>query len=145
MEVIAKSSVRVAPRKVRLVADAIRKLSLEQALNSLTAIKNRGSVSLEKTLKSAVANAINNNKLQRDVLQIKAIDVTEAPAYKRFHASTRGRAHPFKRKGSHITIILTDNKSETENPKLQAKIKKLNDEKLKKENKKSKKEGVTSK
>ena len=40
--------------------------------------------------------------------KIKMIDVLEAPAYKRFHASTRGRAHPYKRKGSHVKIVLTE-------------------------------------
>ena len=112
MEVIAKTSVRVAPRKVRLVADAIRNLSLEQALISLAVIKNRGSVSLEKTLKSAVANAANNNSLKRESLKIKSILVLEAPSYKRFHPSTRGRVHPYKRRGSNITITLESKKEE---------------------------------
>ena len=112
MEVVAKTSVRVAPRKVRLVADAIRKLSLEQALISLSVIKNRGSVSLEKTLKSAVANAINNNSLKRESLKIKSIVVSEASSYKRFHPSTRGRVHPYKRKGSNIEIVLENAKGE---------------------------------
>lgn len=112
MDIVARTSVRVAPRKVRLVADAIRKLSLEEALRSLTVIKNRGSVSLEKTLKSAIANAVNNNKLKQETLKIKSIDVSESPSYKRFHPSTRGRVHPYKRRGSNIKIVLTDNKSE---------------------------------
>lgn len=106
MEVIARTSVRVAPRKVRLVADAIRKLSLDEALKNLSVIKNRGSVSLEKTLRSAIANAVNNNKLKQDALSIKSIDVLESPAYKRFHPSTRGRVHPYKRRGSNIKIVL---------------------------------------
>ncbi len=122
MEIIARTSVRVAPRKVRLVADAIRKLSLEEALKSLTVIKNRGSVSLEKTLKSAIANAINNNKLKQEALKIKSIEVSESPSYKRFHPSTRGRVHPYKRKGSNIKIVLTDNKPEI-NEKNQLKMK----------------------
>lgn len=118
MEIIASTkSIRVAPRKVRLVADAIRNLSLEQALKSLSVIKNRGSVVLEKTLKSAIANAINNNNLKQESLTIKSIFVSEAPAYKRFHPSTRGRVHPYKRKGSHVKIVLTDNKSEAQSAK----------------------------
>ena len=106
MEVIARTTVRVAPRKVRLVADSIRKLSLDEALKSLSLLKQRGSVSLEKTLKSAVANAEKNNNLKKEVLKIKTIDVLEAPSYKRFHPSTRGRVHPYKRRGSHIKIVL---------------------------------------
>ena len=107
MQVIASSkSARVAPRKVRLVADAIRKLSIEDALKALSILKNRGAQPLEAVLKSAIANALNNNNLKQDALKIKTIDVLEAPAYKRFHPSTRGRVHPYKRKGSHIKIIL---------------------------------------
>lgn len=113
MEIIATSrSVRVAPRKVRLVADAIRKLSLDEALRSLAILKNRGSVSLEKTLKSAIANAVNNNNLKQESLKIKSIDILEAPSYKRFHPSTRGRVHPYKRRGSHIKIVLETKKEE---------------------------------
>ena len=65
MEIIAISkSVRVAPRKVRLVADAIRKLSIADALVSLSVLNKRAALSLSKTLKSAVANAKNNNKVE---------------------------------------------------------------------------------
>ncbi len=117
MEIIAISkSTRIAPRKVRLVADAIRKLSLDDALKALTVLKKRGGAPLEKTLKSAIANALNNKNLKQDTLRIKAIDVSEAPAYKRYHPSTRGRVHPYKRKGSHIRVVLTE-KGETNGTK----------------------------
>ena len=107
MQIFALSkSVRVAPRKVRLVADAIRALSVQDALEALNATDKRGAVSLSKTLRSAVANAKNNNKVEVDNLKIKAIEVVEAPSFKRFHPSTRGRVHPYKRRGSHIRIIL---------------------------------------
>lgn len=109
MEIIAKTSVRVAPRKVRLVADLIRKLSLQQALDTLSVADKRGAIPLEKSIKSAIANAVNNNKLTQNDLTLKAIEVLEAPSYKRFHPSTRGRVHPYKRKGSHIKIILESN------------------------------------
>lgn len=109
MDIIAVSkSVRVAPRKVRLVADAIRKLSIEDALKSLSVLKNRGGAPLEKTLKSAIANAMANKNLKQEELKIKSIDVLEAPSYKRYHPSTRGRVHPYKRRGSHVKVILTE-------------------------------------
>ena len=109
MEVISVSkSIRVSTRKVRLVADSVRKLSVEEALRSLAILKNRGSYSLEKTLKSAIANAVNNNKLKQEALIIKSIDVLEAPFYKRFRPSTRGRVHPYKRRGTHIKITLEE-------------------------------------
>ncbi len=107
MEIVAYTkAVRVSPRKVRLVADAIRKQSVAEALRSLSIIDKRGSYSLEKTLRSAVANAVNNNNLQASDLTIKSLEVNEANPLKRFHPSTRGRVHPYKKKASHIRIIL---------------------------------------
>lgn len=124
MDIIAISkSVRVAPRKVRIVADQVRKMPIEDALSALTIINKRGAVVLNKTLKSAISNAKNNSKLERQVLTIKSIEITEAPFYKRFRPSTRGRVHPYKRRGSHIKIVLTDNKSQI-NPKVEAQIEK---------------------
>ncbi|OGH10964.1 MAG: 50S ribosomal protein L22 [Candidatus Levybacteria bacterium RIFCSPLOWO2_01_FULL_36_13] len=109
MEIIAVSkSVRVAPRKVRLVADSVRKMPIEDALATLGLINKRGAVAISKTLKSAISNAKNNNKLEKDMLIIKSIEVAEAPFYKRFRPSTRGRVHPYKRRGSHIKIILSE-------------------------------------
>ena len=107
MEVIAKvKSVRISPRKVRLIADAVRKMSVADAIKNLEVIKKRGAYPLLKSFKSAVANAINNAKLSEDKLFIKEIDVTEGPSLKRFHASTRGRAHPYQRRSSHIRVVL---------------------------------------
>lgn len=109
MEIIAKSkSVRVSPRKVRLVADAIRNLSADSALKALTVINKRGGYVLEKTLSSAIANAVNNANVKKDALFIKSIDVTEGISFKRFHPSTRGRVHPYKKRGSNITIVLEE-------------------------------------
>lgn len=104
---IAKS-VRMSPRKVRLVADAIRQLSIEQAFIVLEATQNRAAAPLSKTLQSAVANAIMNNNLDRDNLIIESIMVNEGQALKRFHPSSRGRVHPYKKKSSHITIVLKE-------------------------------------
>jgi large subunit ribosomal protein L22 len=113
MEITAVSkSVRVAPRKIRLVADAIRSFSVQNAIDALQISTKRGSVPLFKTLKSAVANAKNNNKIEIQNLIIKEIDVLEAPSFKRFHPSTRGRVHPYKRRGSHVRIVLTEKTSE---------------------------------
>jgi large subunit ribosomal protein L22 len=107
MEITAQTkSVRVSPRKVRLVADAIRKLSVKDAIRALEVIKNRGAFSIEKTLKSAIANAVTNAQQLEEALFIKSVDVVEGPAFKRFHASTRGRIHPYKKKSSHIRIVL---------------------------------------
>jgi len=100
--------VRISPRKVRLVADAIRKMPLEQAILQLPLVRKRGASILADVMQSAVANATNNAHLQRENLVISEIIVNDGQALKRFHASTRGRIHPYKRKSSNITIILDE-------------------------------------
>jgi large subunit ribosomal protein L22 len=107
MEITAKSrSIRISSRKVRLVADVIRNKTATQALNALALIKKRGSGVLYTALKSAIANAINNTKLKEDSLFIKSIEVDQGPFIKRFRPSTRGRVHPYKKRSSHISIVL---------------------------------------
>lgn len=109
MEIIAQSlNIRIAPRKVRLVADAIRNLPIDQALNRLLLIRKRGAPALYETVKSAIANALNNAKLDRNNLIIKKIEVSEGSRLKRYRPSTRGRVHPYKKRSSHIKIILTE-------------------------------------
>jgi large subunit ribosomal protein L22 len=107
MEIVAFSrSIRISPRKVRLVADGIRNLPLAKALNVLAMTQKRGATVLNSVLKSAIANALNNSKKKEESLTIKGIEVWDGTAIKRFHASTRGRAHPYKKRSSHIKIIL---------------------------------------
>ena len=109
MDITAFSkSVTVAPRKVRIVADTIRRKKAQEALQILSLIKKRGAVSLGKTLKSAISNAINNANLKMESLIIKNIDVSDGPPLKRYHPSTRGRTHPYKKRTSHIRVTLEE-------------------------------------
>ncbi len=103
-------SVPMSPRKVRLVADVIRNKPATVALRTLGLLKKRAALPLIKTLKSAVANAVHNAKLTEEKLVVKTILINEGLVYKRFRPSTRGRVHPYKKRTSHITIILEDNK-----------------------------------
>jgi len=113
MEIIARAkTIRISPRKVRLVADSIRNLSLDKALGVLGMTQKRGASVLEEVVKSAIGNAVNNAKKSKESLRIKAIEVWDGPALKRFHASTRGRVHPYKKRSSHIKVILTDDQNE---------------------------------
>lgn len=112
MEIVAQNkSIRISPRKVRLVADVVRRQQATKALNILSLTKKRGASVLLKTLKSAVANAVNNAKLSENSLFIKGIEITEGPAIKRFHPSTRGRVHPYKKRSSHIKVVLEERSS----------------------------------
>ncbi|MBI4078930.1 MAG: 50S ribosomal protein L22 [Candidatus Levybacteria bacterium] len=113
MEVTAYTkSVRISPRKVRLIADVIREKTADDALRLLAAVQKRAANPLEKTIKSAIANAVHNKKIAKENLVIKRLEVTEGTALKRYHPSTRGRIHPYKKRSSHIKIVLTDNKNQ---------------------------------
>ena len=107
IQAIAKN-VRVSPRKVRLVADAIRNMSVIDAMYLLQAQDKIAAKPLAKTLKSAVANAVNNAKLDSANLVVSSIMINQGQAYKRFRPSTRGRIHPYKKRGSNITIVVTE-------------------------------------
>jgi len=102
------NEVRISTRKVRIVADAVRGLSIDQAQDALSVINKRGAHDLDKALKSAVANAVNNSKLEKNNLVIKTIDVNEGAFLKRYRPSTRGRVHPYKKRTSHIRIVLEE-------------------------------------
>jgi large subunit ribosomal protein L22 len=103
--------IRTSPRKVRLVADAVRKLPLKQAMTVLAQKPKRAAHPLLMVITSAVANA----KLQGgtvDNLRFKTVEVMEGPMMKRWRAVSRGRAHPFNRRMTHIRIVLTDKTEE---------------------------------
>jgi large subunit ribosomal protein L22 len=102
---IAKS-VRIGPRKIRLVADMIRHLSIDEALFALQSSGKRASLPIEKALNSAVANAVNNAGLEKNSLMIESINISEGASLKRFIPSSRGRTHPYKRRSSNIRIVL---------------------------------------
>lgn len=109
MEVKAVSkSVRISPRKIRLVAAAIRGLLVHEALEKLVLVHKRGTMPLTKLIKSAMSNAVHNSKLNKDILLIKRLEVLDGPSQKRFRPSTRGRAHPYKKRTSNITIVLEE-------------------------------------
>lgn len=101
-----QSFLRQAPRKVRLVANAVRKLELEQAVRQLAVIERRSTMPVLKVVKQAIANALNNHGLKFTDLSLKNILVTEGPRFRRFRAASRGRAHDVKKRTSHVTVTL---------------------------------------
>lgn len=109
MEVKAKLRfLRIAPRKVRLVADLIRAKSALAAESQLSFMPKGSARPMLKLLNSAVANAENNFKLKKDNLYIKRIMVDEGPKLKRWRPRAFGRAAPILKRSSHITIILDE-------------------------------------
>lgn len=98
--------VKISPRKVRLVADTIKGQPLNDALGTLRIIRKRAAIAIEKTMRSAMANALQKGDVDAKSLEIAQIEITEGVSLKRFHASTRGRVHPYKKRSSHIRVVL---------------------------------------
>lgn len=105
VQAISKN-VKMSPRKVRLVADAVKDQEINKAISYLTVMSQRAAIPVRKTLESAVANAVNNFNIQKTDLFISEIAVGEGIAYKRYHYAARGRIRPYKRRTSHVTVVL---------------------------------------
>ena len=102
--------VRIAPRKVRLVADLIRGKEVGEALAILRLTPRGASSVLEKVLNSAIANAEHNFDMDVNNLRVAKIFVDEGPTLKRFRPRAQGRASRINKRTSHITIVLSENK-----------------------------------
>src|ERR1700677_4164780 len=94
--------------KAREVTREIQGLPVSSALDIVAFSPKKAAVLIAKTLKSAVANAENNNDLRVDKLVVKEATVGEGPTAKRFQPKPRGSAGPILKRTSHIRIVLTD-------------------------------------
>lgn len=106
--------VRMSPRKVRLVVDQIRGKSVNDAYSILRFSKKAAAEPVDKTLRSAVANAQyqaqeNGEVLDVDELVIRECYVDEGPTLKRWRARAMGRASPIRKRTSHITVVVDTN------------------------------------
>ena len=104
---IAKG-LRIAPRKARLVIDLIRGKSVEEADRILSNINKEGARLSRKVLVSAVANAVNNNGLDKSKLYVKEAIVNEGQVMKRMKFGSRGHVDPIKKRTSHIKIVVSE-------------------------------------
>lgn len=102
----------MSPRKIRLVIDMIRGKKVADALDILDFSARWAKKPVAKLLKSAVANAEHNFKLQKENLIVKAIKADGGPMMKRWTPRAFGRATPVRQRTSHISIILDEIKKE---------------------------------
>ena len=109
MNVVATAKyVRQSPRKVRLVADAVRSLPPVEAMNALSLMNARAAAVVQDVLKSAVANATNNFQLAEGDLRIATLEVGEGPTLKRMRAASKGRGVSIMKRTSHVRVVLTN-------------------------------------
>lgn len=109
MEIKARAKfIRISPKKVRLVADLIRGLDVAPATIQLQFSPKDAARPLSKLLKSAIANAEENEDLKRNNLFIKKITVDGGPTLKRWLPKAMGRATPLIKRSSHINLVLAE-------------------------------------
>lgn len=101
-------NVRISPQKARLVADQIRGLPVDRALNVLAFSTKKAAAIIKKLLESAIANAEHNDAADIDELRVDAIWVDPAATLKRVTARARGRANRLVKRSSHITIQVAE-------------------------------------
>jgi large subunit ribosomal protein L22 len=111
MEAVAKlKNCPMSPRKMRMVADAVRGKNVEEALNILKFNKREGSRWLEKVLMSAIANWEYKTDMSKSAdeykLVVKEIFVDGGTSLKRFRPAPHGRANPIKKRTNHVTLIV---------------------------------------
>lgn len=106
---VAKT-VRIAPRKARLVVDLIRGKQVGEAVAILKHTPKAASPIVEKLLKSAVANAEHNYDMDINNLLVSEVYVDEGPTMKRFRPRAQGRASQINKRTSHITIVVSEQK-----------------------------------
>ena len=107
VKAVAKT-IRIAPRKVRLVLDLVRGKDAQEALAILKFTPNHASAEVSKVVKSAIANAKNNHQLDENKLYIKACYADEGITMKRWMPRAKGNASQILKRTSHITVVVEE-------------------------------------
>ena len=110
VQAIARN-VRMSPRKVRLVGDAIKGKSVSEAMSLLRFMPQKATLPIAKAVKSAASNAENNLDMEPSTLYIVRVIADGGRSLRRFRAKARGRAGPLRKPSSHITVIVSDKES----------------------------------
>ena len=101
--------IRSSPRKMRRVVNILRGQNVAEALSSLHFLPQAATRPIELTIRSAVHNLMDQNedvRFDENDLVIREIRVDEGPMFKRFRPASRGRAHPYKKRLSHLTVVI---------------------------------------
>lgn len=109
--------IRSSPRKMRRVVNVIRGQTVAEALNALHFLPQAATRPIELTIRSAVHNLMDQHQEERfeeSALFIHEIRVDEGPMFKRFRPAPRGRAHPYRKRLSHLTVVVSTGQQEDE-------------------------------
>ena len=112
-----------SPRKLREITGILDGLTPSMAFERLAYVDKSAALTVRKVIGTAIANAKQKSVSEGDLV-FQTLEIGEGPRLKRFRAGSRGRAKPYKRRMSHIRVVLTTRKSEIPNPKSESKAKK---------------------
>ena len=99
---------RISAKKMRDVAAAVQGMPVSKAIDVLSYSPKKGAYLINKTIKSAVANAENNNGLAADELVLKSVQVDEGMTFRRTMPRARGSANVIRKRTAHITVVVSD-------------------------------------
>ncbi len=117
MQIVAyQKNIRTTARKMRLVADSVRKMSPIDSLDYLKFMHKRAAEVLAKVVKQAIANAKDAHNIEPKNLIFKHLLIEEGPTFKRFRSASRGRARMILKRSSHIKVVLEE-KTKVQNSK----------------------------
>ena len=115
------NELRLATRKVSLVAGLVRGRTVEDAIVILNNTPKRAAKPLRKLLESVRANAINNHNMKSEGLRIETLSVTAGPRLKRYRPVPRGMAHPYQKRTSNILVVVRGEAKPAKKAKAEAK------------------------
>lgn len=116
MEIKASATyLRISPRKLRLLTSGIRGMAPKKVLEKIEGYPQKGKEYLQKVIKQAVANAVNNFKLSEDSLVVEKVEVNEGPRFKRqdFSHGARFDRGIIAKKTSHLSVVLSSKEEMT--------------------------------
>lgn len=116
-------NLRISPKKLRFLLGEIKKLKPHQALDYLYYTPKKGAKILYQVIKSAINNAKNYLKVEENLLKFKFLAVDEGIKLKRYHPGGRGTIKPYKRRFSHVKVVLV--KEDKEDKEKESKDKKI--------------------
>ncbi|HLB66458.1 MAG TPA: 50S ribosomal protein L22 [Candidatus Saccharimonadales bacterium] len=108
--------VKISPRKIGVVADLVRGRTVKDALIILEHTPRRGAKIIAKTINSARANADYNHNIKPDSLKVSEITVNHGERAKRYRPAAHGRALPYQKRTSHITVVVDGEKRQPKKP-----------------------------
>ena len=111
---------RIAPRKARLIIDLIRGRDVDDAISMLRFAKQRASGMVEKVIRSAVANANEQEVPSRNTLFVASARVDPGPIIKRFQPKDRGKAYPINKRTSHLVVTIDEREEGEKTPRIRS-------------------------